>query len=207
MKTTKKPVTIAEAMKAGNDGQNQDIKSQFVGREVFCNVGSLVEYCLNKGAEDRESPVNYDEIENLYTLPEWSKTVLGESLFFEGGTEEERETFLENFQRMEEESQALLDAGTISETTHERNLGIIADAKQEVEDLETEPQEIFEWWAVSSFLFDKLRAMGHPVIDTGSVHVWGRCTTGQAILLDYAITKICAEMEILEGQANSWAKK
>jgi len=82
----------------------------------------------------------------------------------------------------------------------------IEDEIKELEDLESETQEVFEWWAVSNYLFDKLREMGYVVIDTGSCKVWGRTTTGQAILLDYVITKICAEMEILEGQANSWAK-
>jgi len=202
-----KTITIKQALKDGNSTVNQDIKSQFVGWEVFCNVGSLVEYCLKQGFEDRESPVNFDDLENFYILPEWSKTVLGESLSFEGGTEEDREKFLEEFERLEEESNDLLEAEEISEETHEQNLTAIADAKKEVEDLESEPQEVFEWWAVSGYLFDKLRDLGHVVIDTGSCKVWGRTTTGQAILLDYAITKICAEMEILEGQANSWAKK
>ena len=45
------------------------------------------------------------------------------------------------------------------------------------------------------------------VIDTGSVAVWGRCTTGQAILLDGVITRICADMGILEGQEYAWSTK
>ena len=200
-------LTIEQAMKAGNDGKNQDIKSQFVGREVYCNVNSLVEYCLSTGFEDSNSPVNFDDLENYYILPEWSKTVIGEDLFFEGGTEKDREQFLEEFDRLTEESETLLSEETISEATHERNIEQIEEAKKEVEDLESEPQEVFEWWAVSSFLFDKLRDLGHVVIDTGSCKVWGRTTTGQAILLDYSITKICAEMKILEGQENSWERK
>ena len=200
-------MTIEQAIKAGNDGQNQDIKSRFIDREVYCNVGTLVEYCLSKGSEDRDSPVNYDDLENMYSYPEWSKTVLGEELYFEGGTEKQKTEFLEEFDRLTEESESLFEKEEISEETHERNLEIIQEAREEVEELETEAAEVFEWWAVSSYLFEQLRDRGYVVIDTGSVNVWGRTTTGQAILLDGVITRICADMKILEGQEYSWAKE
>lgn len=56
------------------------------------------------------------------------------------------------------------------------------------------PQEIFEWWVCSSWLIEKLRAMGEPVLDTDYGTWWGRTTTGQAISLDYAIEKIYDEL-------------
>ena len=65
-------------------------------------------------------------------------------------------------------------------------------------------QEVFEWWMVSSYLCEKLKEKGCPIID--NENIWGRTTTGQAILLDYVITEICAEMEILQGQKYSWGK-
>ena len=66
-------------------------------------------------------------------------------------------------------------------------------------------QEIYEWWIVSEYLYGKLKAKGHPVLEWGNNYYWGRCTTGQAILLDGVISEICQEMEILEGQSYSWA--
>jgi hypothetical protein len=72
-----------------------------------------------------------------------------------------------------------------------------------LEELETEPAEVFEWWAVSTWLAEKLEEEGECIINQESI--WGRQTTGQAILLDYVISKICAKLEILEGQENSWA--
>jgi hypothetical protein len=193
-----------EVLRNGNSSKNQEIKGKFVGREIYCNVNSLVEYCLNKSHEDSDSPVQFDELENYYTYPEWSVKLLGETLSFDGGTEEDKETFLEEFDRLEEESQELLDKEEISEATHERNLELIAEAKDEFNELEQEPQEVFEWWAVSGYLYDKLKELGHVVVDTGSCKVWGRTTTGQAILLDYVITRICADLGILEGQENEW---
>jgi hypothetical protein len=74
---------------------------------------------------------------------------------------------------------------------------------EKLEELETEPAEVFEWWAVSTWLAEKLEEEGECIINQESI--WGRQTTGQAILLDYVISKICAKLEILEGQENSWA--
>jgi len=68
-------------------------------------------------------------------------------------------------------------------------------------------QEIYEWWIVSEFLYRKLKERGFPVLEWGNNYYWGRTTTGQAILLDNVITKICQDMEILEGQKHNWANK
>ena len=70
---------------------------------------------------------------------------------------------------------------------------------------EPEYREVYEWWMVDGWLCEMLQQNGECVIDSEAI--WGRCTTGQAILLDYVITKICADLEILEGQRNSWAVK
>lgn len=50
--------------------------------------------------------------------------------------------------------------------------------------------EIYEYYAVSSWLAEKLRAEGEPVAEFGITHVWGRGTTGQAIALDGVIEMI-----------------
>lgn len=80
----------------------------------------------------------------------------------------------------------------------------------EIYEYETEcerPQEIMEWWIVTEFLYDKLKACGHPVLEWGNNYYWGRCCSGQAIQLDCVITEICTEMEILDGQRFDWSKK
>lgn len=74
------------------------------------------------------------------------------------------------------------------------------------EEIENEPQEIYEWWIVSEFLYRKLKEKGYPVLEWGNNYYWGRCTTGQAILLDWVISQICEEMEILQGQKYDWSK-
>ncbi len=75
------------------------------------------------------------------------------------------------------------------------------------EELEPEYQDILEWWAVSQDLYSKLKSFGCPVLQHGNTYVWGRCTSGQAIIMDHSISQICSDMEILEGQSNSWGGK
>jgi hypothetical protein len=60
---------------------------------------------------------------------------------------------------------------------------------------EMQAQEIYEWWAVSPWLFEKLREHGEPVIDTYPC-LWGRTCTGMAIALDSVITKIQRETDV-----------
>ncbi|HEY0089029.1 MAG TPA: hypothetical protein VGB37_09300, partial [Candidatus Lokiarchaeia archaeon] len=71
---------------------------------------------------------------------------------------------------------------------------------------ENEPQEIFEWWIISDFLYRKLKEKNEPVLEWGNNYYWGRCTTGQAILLDRVICDICFDMEILQGQKYDWSE-
>jgi hypothetical protein len=70
------------------------------------------------------------------------------------------------------------------------------------EEPDTEPQEVYEWWMVSGWLCGLLQEKGEVIIESESI--WGRCTTGQAILLDGVISDICKDLEILEGQKNEW---
>ena len=59
------------------------------------------------------------------------------------------------------------------------------------EEPESEPQEIYEYWIVSSWLGEKLRQAGEPVLERScSGWIWGRTCTGQAIYLDSVIRDI-----------------
>lgn len=50
--------------------------------------------------------------------------------------------------------------------------------------------EVFEYWAVSDWLGHKLKERGEIAVEMYGATVWGRCTTGQAILLDGVIRDI-----------------
>lgn len=193
-----KTITREQALKSANDGKNQDIKSKFIEREVFCNVNSLVEFILSN--EGKDAPFTLDDVENLYT-PDNEKA-LDDLLELWNDQQSEMKEYSndpDTFNRkVKTESDFRvflnsLDDDELKETFEHFDI-----------DVETEPQEVFEWWAVSGYLFDKLKDQGCVVVDSGSCKVWGRCTTGQAILLDGVISRICADMGILEGQENAW---
>lgn len=73
--------------------------------------------------------------------------------------------------------------------------------------LDPEYHDVYEHWAVSPFMARKLTKFGQTVVEYGSMYIWCRCSTGQAVLLDYVIGQIGEDMEILEGMANDWSKK
>jgi len=202
-----------QAIKNGNSIENQQIKSKFIGIHVHSQVNSMVEFILRSEDHDNK-PFDYDDIENYYSYPESGE--------FEGGSEDDREEYIEELEEQIEKLQDELsdiddkmsdiedtdsDEYTDLQQEYEDKETEIEDAeshKYEVEGLDSEPQEVYEWWMVSNCLLSKLEAYGHPTIS--SENIWGRGTTGQAILLDAVITRICADMEILHGQSCSWAK-
>jgi len=171
-----------------DSSKNQEIKSKFIGREVFCNVNSLMEN--QKGWDDCEI---YDEIENFYTYPEISSN--NGEFYFTGGSEDEKERAVETFKIRLDEFEEEKESKLFEE---------LDTFISELENLESESQEVLEWWAVSNWFAWKLKAEGQPIYDSGSVMVWGRTCSGQAILLDGVISRICEGMEILEGQKYEW---
>lgn len=56
--------------------------------------------------------------------------------------------------------------------------------------VQSEPQNIQEWWSVSTWLYDRLKARGQPVLEYGTHYIWGRCSTGQVTWLDSVIENI-----------------
>jgi len=172
-----------------NSTTNQDIKGKFVGREVYCCVSSMMFDLLGGDKGFNESL--YEDIENLYVY-----NVDGEEY-----NNEERETKIQELK--DEQTDLYNDNGEITDTVRFRE---IEDEIEQFENAESEPQEIYEWWAVSRWLFEKLKAKGEPVLDYGGTYLWGRTCSGRDILLDHVISEICYDLEILEGQANDWSK-
>lgn len=61
--------------------------------------------------------------------------------------------------------------------------------------LEAYECEVYEHWAVSTWLAEKLQAAGERVdTDFAGLNVWARTTTGQAISIDAVIERITREM-------------
>lgn len=179
-------------MKDYNSTKNQDIKRKFIDREVLCLFSYPMSACLAAGLDGASDMPSYDEVENYWVYPEYRGTYAD----FDGGTEDERDEEVARLREMHD--QHLILRGEDNEE--------ILEEINKLEDLDTEPQEIFEWWVVTEWLYDKLKAQGEPVIEWCNLHIWGRTCSGQAILLDHVISVICEDIGILEGQEHSWAE-
>lgn len=72
-------------------------------------------------------------------------------------------------------------------------------------DIDPYEWEVYEHWAVSQWLAEKLVAHGERVdTDFAGLNIWARTTTGQAISMDGCIERIYAEMTkpcVAEGEA------
>lgn len=93
---------------------------------------------------------------------------------------------------------AIIDAGLINYEDIEnayysyneaKEKGIINEDISE-EEYEVEAKEIYEYWIVTEWFFNKLKQQNEPVIEWENLYIWGRTTTGQAILLDGVIDEI-----------------
>lgn len=214
-------------MKMEND---QRICRMLVDKEVYGNVNSMVEFILMQ--DSREAPFTWDDITNFYAYPEHQDG----KFYFEGGTESEKEEYLEDLldqmeaidseiQELDEQiDQINEDIDDIrGEFLANKRIDRIRDSINQIKDmieeletkrqelsdfydevdaLESEPQEVFEWWMVSRWLARKLEVMGHPVIVDDEI--WGKCTLGQAIYIDSTIRQIAEDAEILTCQQYQW---
>jgi hypothetical protein len=58
-----------------------------------------------------------------------------------------------------------------------------------------EPAEVYEWWAVTKWLAEKLEEIGEPVLSNSYGHWWGRTCTGQAMIMDGTLQRVAAAIE------------
>ena len=197
-----------------DSSKNQRIKSKFIEREVLSNQTSLISELLSKGVAD------YDDIENLYYYRVYLSTGEEDLTYYE--LEAKIKEFQQELDDMSEDvckaEEALADA-----VDDNASVNVLKGLKKKLEDFEekirvisnyqddceaakdeSEMHEIFEWWLVSDFMLVKLLEQDECILETECGSRWGRCATGQAILLDYSTSKICFDMEILDGQKYEW---
>ena len=211
---------------------DQEICGKFVDTHVYANVNMMVEYILSAGERPGDAPFNWEDITNFYSYPEYcgkKRNFDGGSdqdkldRLYELNEElEALDNQISDMENLIEESKDQLDddeAERLVLRAKEIRANIkdledeleelqklrsdIEDDLNEIEYLDSEHAEVYEWWIVSSYLAGKLERMGHPVLK--DENIWGRRTSDQAIKMDYAIVKICSDMEILYGQKYSWA--
>ncbi len=160
-----------------NSAVNQDIKSKFVQRNVITNMNEVIQHLLSSGAYG-----DYEyEILSVQSAPDYESAA-----DYAGWVFYDDEEIYKNG-----------DSDNVYNNVQEVCEG---------ENLYVDYIEAYEFWAVSNRLGEQLKERGEMVQHILGHMIWGRCTTGQAILLDNCISEICEEMEILEGQKYDWSK-
>ena len=86
------------------------------------------------------------------------------------------------------------------------NVGSLVEALASHQDpcVWTFDPDAIEFWIVTEWFAEKLESHGETCVDVHGLHVWGRCCSGQAILLDSVVRDIAEEMQILPGQQFEW---
>lgn len=163
-----------------NSVVNQDIKSKFVERNVITNMNEVIQHLLSSGSYG-----DYEhELLSIQSTPNYENAADYGGFYFD----EVAKMWVSDKDGNEE----------IQYTT--------AQEVCEGENLDYDYTVAYEFWAVSNRLGEQLKEHGEMVQHILGHMIWGRCTTGQAILLDNCISEICEEMEILEGQKYDWSK-
>ena len=190
-----------------NSSVNQDIKGQFVGREVYTCFSYEMDSILKMSYETSNNDLpTWEDIENYYYFDD--ENVVYKIMEEFSYNENEFIEYANNPDTYNRRVKTKEDFKVFLNSLNDEELEELADTFNiNIEDERSTPHEIFEYWIVSEFLYRKLKEKGYPVLQWGNNYYWGRCCTGQAILLDYVISKICEGMEILEGQKFSWARK
>jgi len=173
-----------------NNTKNQEIKGQFVNREVKHCVSSLI----HELAQDEKY---FDELAPVLMQDDWEEPA--EDLINYNMNREDCIEYLESLAidcKEDEPIETLREA--VLENAKEEGLQEFCEQKG----IDTYTNEALEHWIVSDWLAAKLQDHGEMVLRDADWHfpVWGRQCSGQAILLDDVISKICEDMEILEGQ-------
>lgn len=152
------------------DDELEENAKRVIQNEIYAVQSSLVEKLL------KDEIIPYDDIQNLYEYPEKIETHSD----FRGGSEEQKQ---EEIDRLK---QILVDEPNISEAS----VSEIESEIEGLENLESEPQEIYEWWLVSDWLKEKLLEQNEPILDSEYGTWWGRTSSGQQIIADGIIQKI-----------------
>jgi len=148
--------------------EKQEKLRNFVNREVLHCVTSWVEDSFKAGL------LSYDDIENSYSLPD--------------------DIYVQWF-----DNTPHLETGYYTYSAQHRSLpagdqigpfDTEGEAWEEARNRWEEPQEIYEWWLVTSFMYKDLLEFGEPVMETDYGYLWGRTCTGQAIYCDGVIERI-----------------
>lgn len=166
-------------MNSYNSSKNQKIKRKFVESEVIHAVNSL-------------DPDNQEALFSLQSTPDYESAVKESEYHiiysdYNGG-----------YVWVNRELHIVSDNSFISV------YDVCKDCCIE-NNIDYDYNEALEHWVVTDYIGKKLKDKGEIIEEFQGLTIWGRCTSGQAILLDCVISEICNDINILSGQKYEWA--
>jgi len=161
-----------------NSNENQRIKEEFIKNEVYCCASSLI-YQLQEDGHYQDEIMEFS-----------FKYVIREEDFKNDILKDYKDELKEWLEEEDKTSMDNLDEEELRQLAYDLNISI--------DDYE-EPEEALEHWIVSDWLADKLSEYGELTTkDFLGLTIWGRTCSGQAIMLDYVISKICDDLDMLK---------
>lgn len=143
----------------------EDLAGRLLREDILCCDSSLVSVLLQSAGD----MFSWDDVENLYSdSAEWTAEQCIEWCGDHGEDLPEED--------LDEDKDYRLEA--LRETVRDN----------------AEPAEVYEWWRVTKWLMEELRAIGEPVLDNEYGEWWGRTCTGQGIMLDGTLQAVAARI-------------
>jgi uncharacterized protein YfbU (UPF0304 family) len=149
--------------------------SDFVSQNILQNQTSLVSLLLNseQAGEDRHQNIadlgySYEQMNNFQEYIEVGNSTM---------TRRQIELRIEELEK------------ELSHIPNESQQTVLEQLKEALEEDGQYP-EVFSWYLVTDYLYDKLTEEGEVTLDTSSGKYWGRCTYGQLIENDFVIENI-----------------
>lgn len=178
-------------------------------RDILCCQSSLVDDILKRSHERGEAfeDITYDDIQNQYPDPDgWTLEECREYASDRGlGEPDPNPWNMDRAALVELLNGASIDTkdnetiDTLREAVivniDDETINGIKDWREACRDHAQEnPAEIYEWWLVTGWLCDQLKAAGECVIDAGmGCRWWGRTCTGQGYIMDGTLQRIAAK--------------
>lgn len=181
----------------------EELAEQYRDREIYCCDSSLVSDLIREDNDEFscENVVNLQADPSNWTLEqckEWLEDK-GEDLPEPNPWGMGRAALVESLESAsiecrDEETDDILRAAVVANVEDETIDGLDA-WRDAVRDVATEHEkEIYEWWRVSEWFAKQMIAIGECVMDNAYGYWWGRCCTGQSMMMDGTLQRVAGRM-------------
>lgn len=187
----------------------ETLAEMYAERDILCCDSMLVDDLIKQAYDSRgdlAEAFQQEEINGLYKDP--SDWTLEECRDYLSDYRAEPSNALNPWAMSREDIIAELEAVSIECRADESNEtlieALVANINDETipglddwreaarEHAQENPAEVYEWWRVSDWLCRQLAQHGEVTIDNGYGHWWGRCCTGQGLIMDGVLQRIAA---------------